>query len=207
MFDWRLVSWSTGIVPPVAELTRATIGRSSRTVASGCLIAALPPPSAAAAAPASLDHPAPGSAVRTWLSLLAVLGAAATALLVDGLPARPGARPPSRSSSPPPCSRSPSRGSHLSSQTRGRVRVRGVGPQAFAALRVRGDTESSLTNAGATYTTDRFGFRTHVRGPWDATARTRIHPRRVGGLRLRLSGDETWPHLWRRSCELAAARR
>ena len=52
------------------------------------------------------------------------------------------------------------------------------------------------TNAGATYTTDRFGFRTHVRGPWDATARTRIFTLGESSVfGYGLNDDETWPHL------------
>lgn len=77
---------------------------------------------------------------------------------------------------------------------------------AFAAYAAWGHERSMLfafeaqpnhewENAGARYSTDRFGFRSHARGPWDATARTRIFT--VGESSVfgyGLNDDETWPH-------------
>ncbi len=77
---------------------------------------------------------------------------------------------------------------------------------AFAEYRAWGHKRSLLfafeaapnnrwTNVGATYSTDAHGFRTHVRGPWDA-ATTRIFT--VGESSVfgyGLNDDETWPHL------------
>ena len=52
------------------------------------------------------------------------------------------------------------------------------------------------TNAGATYSTDRFGFRTHTRGPWEAVAGLRIFTLGESSVfGYGLDDDETWPHV------------
>lgn len=52
------------------------------------------------------------------------------------------------------------------------------------------------TNAGATYSTDLLGFRTHVRGPWETSRGPRIFT--IGESSVfgyGLNDDETWPSL------------
>ncbi|MBI3769963.1 MAG: hypothetical protein HY271_15940 [Deltaproteobacteria bacterium] len=51
-------------------------------------------------------------------------------------------------------------------------------------------------NAGATYTTDRFGFRTHLRGgTWEESGGTRIFTLGESAVfGYGLNDDETWPH-------------
>jgi lysophospholipase L1-like esterase len=52
------------------------------------------------------------------------------------------------------------------------------------------------TNAGATYTTDRFGFRTHLRGPWEEDRAPRIFALGESAVfGYGLNDDQTWPHL------------
>jgi lysophospholipase L1-like esterase len=52
------------------------------------------------------------------------------------------------------------------------------------------------TVAGATYTTDHHGFRTHVRGPWDASTGSRIFTLGESSVfGYGLNDDETWPHV------------
>jgi hypothetical protein len=52
------------------------------------------------------------------------------------------------------------------------------------------------TNAGATYTTDRFGFRTHLRGPWEESHAPRIFTLGESAVfGYGLNDDQTWPHL------------
>jgi lysophospholipase L1-like esterase len=51
-------------------------------------------------------------------------------------------------------------------------------------------------NAGATYTTDGFGFRTHLRGPWGTSRGTRIFALGESSVfGYGLNDDQTWPHL------------
>ncbi len=50
-------------------------------------------------------------------------------------------------------------------------------------------------NAGATYTTDRFGFRTHLRGAWEESGGTRIFTLGESAVfGYGLNDDETWSH-------------
>lgn len=81
------------------------------------------------------------------------------------------------------------------------------GEDAFAEYRAWGHKRSLLLafeaapnhhwdNAAASYSTDRFGFRTHVRGAWDATPRTRIFTLGESSVfGYGLNDDETWSHL------------
>jgi lysophospholipase L1-like esterase len=52
------------------------------------------------------------------------------------------------------------------------------------------------TNAGATYTTDAHGFRTHARGPWESATGRRIFTLGESAVfGYGLNDDETWAHL------------
>ncbi|HEY2386211.1 MAG TPA: GDSL-type esterase/lipase family protein [Candidatus Binatia bacterium] len=55
---------------------------------------------------------------------------------------------------------------------------------------------NTWTNAGATYTTDGFGFRTHLRGRWEDDAGPRIFTLGESSVfGYGLNDDQTWPHL------------
>jgi lysophospholipase L1-like esterase len=55
---------------------------------------------------------------------------------------------------------------------------------------------NTWTNAGATYTTDAFGFRTHLRGPWQSDGGPRIFTLGESSVfGYGLNDDQTWPHL------------
>jgi lysophospholipase L1-like esterase len=73
---------------------------------------------------------------------------------------------------------------------------RAWGHQRSMLFAFEAEPDHRWVNADATYTTDHYGFRTHARGPWDASSTTRIFTLGESAVfGYGLNDDQTWAHL------------